>query len=172
MDILLGCGHSSERRFGTDRKVWKDLCRVDINPEVNPDLEWDLNDIPLPFDDNSADEIHAYNILEHLGSQGDYRFMFSQFEDFWRILKPGGLLCATVPVWNNIWALGDPGHTRIINIGTITFFSQEHYKECDRSMRTDYRNIYKGNFKIEHSKADETGTFAFVLKALKDKANG
>lgn len=167
MDLLLGCGHSRQRIVGTDRKVWNDLVTVDINPEVKPDIEWDLNKIPLPFPDNYADEIHAYNVLEHLGTQGDYKFMFAQFEDFWRILKPNGLLCATVPTWNNIWALGDPGHTRIINIGTITFFSQEHYKECDRSMRTDYRNIYKGDFKIEFSKGDETGTFCFVLKALK-----
>lgn len=168
MDILLGCGHSSERRIGTGRKTWNNLIRVDMNPEVKPDVEWDLNKIPLPFDDNTADEIHAYNVLEHTGSQGDYKFMFAQFEDFWRILKPGGLLCATVPSWNSVWAFGDPGHTRIINIGTITFFSQAHYKaECGNGMRSDYRNIYKGNFKIEFTKIDATGTFAFVLKALK-----
>lgn len=167
MDILLGCGHSTARLFGTTRKSWDDLVRVDINPDVKPDVEWDCNNIPLPFSDNSADEIHAYNVLEHLGKQGDYNFFFEQFNDFWRILRPGGLLCATVPVYNSIWALGDPGHTRIINLGTLSFLNQSAYDDCDKSMRTDYRNIYNGDFKVEFIKADKTQTLYFVLKALK-----
>ena len=167
MDILLGCGHSRKRLIFPERKEWVDLFTVDINPEVKPDREWDLNKIPLPFPDNSAEEIHAYNVLEHLGTQGDERFFFSQFEDFWRILKPGGYFCGMVPIDGNVWTWGDPGHRRVINVGTLSFLDQGNYEECETTMRTDYRWIYKGNFQLVLNKVMENDTLYFVLKAVK-----
>ncbi|MCK9519600.1 MAG: hypothetical protein M0R74_11335 [Dehalococcoidia bacterium] len=167
MDILLGCGHDKSRRMNSGRKVWKDLCTVDINKDTKPDVEWDINNIPLPFSDDSADEIHAYNVLEHCGIQGDSTFFFRQFNDFWRILKHEGLFFATVPWWNSMWALGDPGHTRVITDGTLSFLDQDAYKDCGTTMRTDYRYIYKGNFKCIYMQVDETETFCFGLVAIK-----
>ena len=167
MDILLGCGHCRERRISCERNVFIDLCTVDCNPDVKPDVVWDMNNVPLPFSDNCAEKIHAYNVLEHCGTQGDYLFFFNQFSDFWRILKPYGKFMATVPAHNDIWALGDPGHTRVINYGTLSFLDQNMYEGCTCSMRTDYRNIYKGNFKTVYMNTDETGTFFFVLEAVK-----
>jgi SAM-dependent methyltransferase len=166
MDILLGCGHSRTRMVSPIRRDWVDLVTVDINPECEPDVEWDLNMIPLPFDDNSAEEIHAYNVLEHCGSQGDYKFFFKQFEDFWRVLKPGGFMCFTCPTGDNIWTWGDPGHTRVINNGSISFLEQRAYTECGRSARTDYRFCYKADFKVLASIV-ENDTFTFVLQAIK-----
>ena len=52
MDILLGCGHSRKRLISPVRKEWADLVTVDINKECNPDWEWDLNTVPLPFINN------------------------------------------------------------------------------------------------------------------------
>jgi hypothetical protein len=166
MDILLGCGHSRTRMISPVRKEWVDLVTVDINQDCKPDVEWDLNTVPLPFSDNSADEIHAYNVLEHCGTQGDYRFFFRQFEDFWRILKPGGFLCATVPMPNTLWTWGDPGHTREINNGSIVFLDQNSYADCGSTAMTDYRFCYKGNFKITASIVDKE-TYVFILQAIK-----
>lgn len=166
MDILLGCGHSRVRMISPTRKEWNDLVTVDFNQECKPDVEWDLNKIPLPFAENSADEIHAYQVLEHIGHQGDYRFFFAQFEDFWRVLKPNGFLCATVPTFNGLWAWSDPGHTRIISQGSIYFLDQNTYKECGTTSQTDYRFCYHGNFKIQASFIDNE-TYHFVLQAIK-----
>jgi hypothetical protein len=168
MELLLGCGFVHNKMlwptFG--KQEWESLHTVDINESCNPDTIWDLNKIPLPFDNNIASEIHAYNVFEHTGFQGDYKFFFKQFEDLWRILKPDGYLFASTPWWNSLWALGDPGHTRVINNGTITFLCQDQYKNCSTSMRTDYRWCYKGNFKIVHSEVKDE-TYYFSLQAIK-----
>jgi len=166
MDILLGCGNSKVRLLSPIRKEWDGLITVDIDPGSKPDKVWDLNKVPLPFSDNYADEIHVYNVLEHIGSQGDFRFFFAQFEDFWRILKPGGFLCACVPDSQNVWTWGDPGHTRVINNGTISFLSQDAYIDLGKTARTDYRWCYKGNFSSVLCENDGN-TFYFVLKAIK-----
>lgn len=166
MDLLLGCGNSRKRMISPVRKEWNNLLTVDIDPGAKSDREWDLNNIPLPFPDNSVDEIHIYNVLEHLGTQGDYRFFFKQFEDFWRILKPGGFFCGITPDFNTMWTFGDPGHTRVINRGTIHFLSQKSYGEVGTTSMTDYRWLYKGNLEVYHQQI-ENGTFYFILKAIK-----
>lgn len=167
MQILLGCGHSRDKRLGLEvDPTWTDLVTLDINPDCHPDKEWDLSKIPLPFPDNSADEIHAYDVLEHTGQQGDYKFFFDQFSDFWRVLKPNGYLFATVPSALSIWTWGDPGHTRIINSGTLSFLEQKSY-DLGETKRTDYRNIYKADFKLIYHKIKANEVYEFVLKALK-----
>jgi SAM-dependent methyltransferase len=167
MDILLGCGHSRQRMISPIRKEWDGLVTVDFNKDCKPDVQWDLNMIPLPFPDDSADEIHAYNVLEHCGIQGDFKFFFAQFEDFWRILRPNGFLCFTCPTSNDVWTWGDPGHTRIINHGTITFLDQRAYEQVGTA-RTDYRFCYKGNLRKYYCNIDEQSkTFYVVLQAIK-----
>jgi hypothetical protein len=165
MQLLLGCGHEKEKRFGFS-KEWSDLVTLDINPETKPDVQWDMNNVPLPFGDSSADEIHAYDVLEHVGKQGDYQFFFRQFEDFWRILKPDGFFFASVPWFKSLWLWGDPGHTRMINNGTLTFLEQKSYKDVG-TKRTDYRNIYKGDFKIIASRANQEEIYEFAMQAIK-----
>lgn len=168
MDILLGCGAIWERRLECDRDGWNDLVTVDIDKSKNPTLVWDLNKIPLPFDDNSADEIHAYHVLEHIGTQGDWRFFFDQFTDFWRILKPGGYFCGITPMWNNMWAWSDPGHTRVISKGSLVFLSQKQYKmQIGLTTMTDYREYYKADFDTVFEQ-QAGGDFGFILKAVKE----
>jgi predicted SAM-dependent methyltransferase len=136
---------------------------------VKPDIVHDLNIIPLPFDDNSFDEIHAYQVLEHCGTQGDYKFFFAQFEDFWRILKPNGFLCASVPAWNGPWAWGDPGHKRVIPYESLIFLDQEEYKQVGTTSICDYRWCYKGNLERIETRYTEDGlNFVFVLRAVKE----
>lgn len=169
MELLIGCGRLRDKRIMTGGgKEWKELITLDHNPEVEPNIIHDLTEIPYPFPDNTFDEIHAYEVLEHIGLQGDYKTFFAQFGELWRILKPNGLLCATCPMWDNIWAWGDPSHTRIINQGTIVFLSQKQYQEQQgKTAMTDFRNIWKKDFDI-HMIREEKGSFAFVLKAIKD----
>jgi len=166
MDLLLGCGNDRRRMISPVRKKWDGLTTVDIDKSAKPELDWDLNNTPLPFADNSVDEIHAYNVLEHIGTQGDFRFFFKQFEDFWRMLKPGGFVCSIVPHFDTIWTFGDPGHTRVINFGTLHFLNQKSYDEVGITSMTDYRWCYKGNFSLFNGKVDN-GNFYFILEAVK-----
>jgi hypothetical protein len=110
--------------------------------------------------------VHAYEVLEHIGAQGDYKTFFAQFDEFWRILKPDGLMFVTVPMWDSVWAWGDPGHTRVINVGTITFLSRKMYDNVGSSPMSDYRNDFVGDFQVL-SIDESTDRFMFVLKALK-----
>jgi SAM-dependent methyltransferase len=153
-------------------ETWTELVTLDIDEACEPDVVHDLEDLPLPFDDNMFDEIHAYEVLEHTGRQGDWRFFFNQFYEFWRILKPGGKFVALCPMWDGVWCWGDPGHTRCINRGVITYLVQEEYEKLiGKTSMTDYRHWWKGNF---HPLAmqEEGETFAFVLEAVKDEELG
>lgn len=171
-ELIIGCGKQKDKKTLTSNgdKIYKNPITLDINPDVKPDVVHDLEIIPLPFKDNEFDEIHAYEVLEHTGNQGDYKFFFNQFTDFWRILKPDGFLCATVPKWDSIWAWGDPSHKRIINQGTLVFLSQDDYKkqiDGGVSPMTDFRYIYKADFKTVYYR-DVGEKLQFVLQAIKE----
>lgn len=168
-ELLIGCGNSRAKRFDTlETKDWKGLVTLDMDETCQPDIVHNLNKLGYPFQDNEFDSIHAYDVLEHCGSQGDFRFFFAQFTELWRILKPNGLLCATVPKWDKLWALADPGHTRIINHGTLAFLSQLSYKnQIGKTQMTDYRCIYKSDFRVTLSEYTNDDSFIFILKAIK-----
>ena len=185
--LLLGCGVSREKLFNP-QEPWEDLVTLDVEPAHKPDVVWDLNN-GLPFrwnidgltwvqesifHENEFDEIHAYDLLEHLGAQGNWGGFFHEFAEYHRILKPNGFFCGIVPAWNSFWAWGDPGHTRVINEGTLSFLSQAHYKCVGSSPSTDYRSIYKADFRLfqyeyRGRKEDPNEkTFYFVLQAVKE----
>ena len=150
-ELLIGCGHSRKKRMGYfDRQEFANLTTLDMNQEVNPDVVWNLENLPYPFSDNEFNEIHAYHVLEHMGRQGDWQFFFDQFYEFWRILKPKGIMCIAVPLWNHIWTWGDPGHTRILGPGCFAYLSQKEYSDRlpDSEYMTDYRFIWKGDFDV------------------------
>lgn len=168
MELLLGAGNSRKKKV-TFKEIpddWTELVTLDMDPDTNPTVVHDLNDIKLPFEDNQFDEIHAYEVLEHCGKQGDWRFFFDQFTEFHRILKPNGWMIATVPMWDSPWAWGDPGHTRIITEGSLIFLSQEEYGQCGKTPMTDYRPWYNADFEL-YAKEETEHSFGFVLRARK-----
>ncbi|MEH1902564.1 MAG: methyltransferase domain-containing protein [Nostoc sp.] len=58
---------------------------------VNPDVVWDLEKIPYPFDDSIFSEIECLDVIEHLGN------IPNALEEFHRILKRDGVLKITTP---------------------------------------------------------------------------
>lgn len=116
------------------------------------------------------DEIHAYEVLEHLGSLGDHRTLLRQFAELWRLLKPDGYLCCTVPSRFSLGLWGDPSHRRVINPMTLVFLDQSEYiKQCDAPRPTamsDFRSIYQADFRLVEQ-ADNRETFSFILQAVK-----
>ncbi len=167
-ELLIGCGSRLKKQlFLPDHKEWENLTTLDINPQHQPDIVYDLTQLPYPFEDNTFDEIHAYDVLEHTGVQGDYKFFFAQWSEFWRILKPDGHFFGKSPTWNSRWAWGDPSHTRIIQPESLVFLKQPEYtKQVGKSPMTDFRYIYKEDFENEYVKIDENDFF-YVMRAVK-----
>jgi SAM-dependent methyltransferase len=168
VELLIGCGSSRERRIAIEgRRGWSELVTLDNNADHRPDVLHDLELIPYPFPDNTFEEIHAYEVLEHLGHQGDWRGFFAQFSELWRILKPGGFLAATCPSFRSMWAWGDPSHTRLITSGTLVFLDQEEYvKQVGKTAMSDFRFCYKADFKPVWIQEDAEA-LQFVLMANK-----
>lgn len=170
--------------------VWpaefQNVTTLDNNPDHKPNIVWDLHDIPIeiktklsdkvtdnfivcntPLPSNTFNEIHAYEVLEHVGRQGDYRTFFNQFTEFWRLLKPGGLFFATCPSWCSPWAWGDPSHTRVLTAGTLSFLSQRQYVEqVGKTPMSDFRSIYTADFEPIFV-TEDNDALRFVLRAVK-----
>lgn len=164
-ELLLGCGSRTTKDLWLDgRRTFENLVRLDNNADHNPDVVHDLCVHPLPFPDNHFDEIHAYDVLEHLAAQGDYQFFFREFSEYWRILKPGGHFFATVPSLTSPWLWGDPSHRRVICRETLVFLSQAQYgTQVGQTKMSDFRYLYKANFECVHAE-DRGGTFLFILR--------
>ena len=84
--LNLGCGKDLRAGYINvdDGSTWND----NLPPNV---VIWDLNKFPWPFDDNSADEILMWHVLEHLWDTT--RVM----REVKRILAPGGKFWGQVP---------------------------------------------------------------------------
>ena len=145
--LMLGVGHGKPiRRLKCPTSVPEsdtDWLTLDNNPAAEPDFLFDLEDLErgykIPCPDEHFDEIHAYEVLEHFGRQGDYRGLFNTFKEFWRVLKPKGMLIGTCPDLKSPWLWGDPGHTRVISQGVLSFLRREHYEQLGRTVSSDYR---------------------------------
>jgi SAM-dependent methyltransferase len=172
-ELLIGAGSNHMKKLcPSNAREWKELITLDFNPDHKPDVLHDLTVLPYPFQDNTFDEIHAYEVLEHTGQQGDFRFFLDQWSEFWRILKPGGFLAGTCPDRNSPWAWGDPGHTRIISEQSFTFLNQPAYQEqVGITPMSDYRWLYKADFNVVHLET-QGDTFIFALQAIKPSRIG
>jgi hypothetical protein len=168
-ELLIGCGSDRTKKlvYG-GRSDWGALTTLDHNPDHKPDVVWDLNNLPLPFEDDSFDEIHAMEVLEHVGRQGDWRFFFDQFV---RLLAHAearrGAHGHLSRHPSSVWAWADPSHTRVIAPETFIFLSQPNYRQVGATAMSDFRNVYRADFDLIHSEMVNDTSHAFVLQAVK-----
>lgn len=169
MELLIGAGADHEKKLCVNgKRAWSDLVTVDMNPAHKPTVVHDLETLPYPFDDDTFDEVHAYDVLEHTGKQGDWRFFFTQWSELWRITKPGGYFCGWSPDISSIWAWGDPGHTRIMSAQMFVFLDQSEYtKQVGVTAMSDYRRWYRADWRPHHVGVDRKSQLVFILQAIK-----
>lgn len=165
--LLLGAGNSRQKKVYVppDTEEWDgELVTLDMNPDCGAHVVWDLDTRPLPFEDETFDELAAYDVLEHIGRQGDWRGFFDEFAEYWRILKPEGTFGIIVPMGDD--ALADPGHTRFFSLMQFAFLAQSFYSgniEAGNPV-TDYRWYWKNNFHIDFHMEVEDHHLAVVLR--------
>ena len=167
-ELLIGCGNDRRKRLDPAQKwQWDELVTIDHDPNCGADFVHDLEDFPWPVDADSFDAVHAYDVIEHLGRQGDFRSFFDLFAEIYRVLKPGGMFCGIVPSMKSPWVWADPSHTRAIAPETLVFLSQREYAEqVGNTPMTDFRWYWKGDFEVI-GKEDNGGGLSFALEAHK-----
>ncbi len=111
--LNLGCGS----------KCLSGYVNVDHPRTVTPkDVDHDLEKLPWPFDDNSADEILMQDSLEHL------TFPDEKVNEVHRILKPGGVFWGGVPYAHSDGAVQCFEHRWLF---TEKSFAREHVAKCE-----------------------------------------
>lgn len=189
--LLLGCGNMHDKRItfseaqdgepdvepGSPYPKFEQYCRLhlhDIDPELKrefgkngvPFYIHDLNVFPYPWEDEQFDEIHAYEVLEHCGSQGDGDFFFGQWNEFWRILKPGGYFMLSVPMWDAEVAWGVPDHCRVLPPGCFQFLTEEYYENIGKPGFGDYRRYLQGRYWEPIAKHESDDQLHAVLRKV------
>jgi len=118
--IDLGCGPGKQKGYiGLDKHDYGDLYRKGYFKI------WDLESGCLPFCDNSAIEIYADSVLEHIKN------LIPLMNDCWRVLKSEGKMIVIVPKAGSEGSFKDPTHVRFFLPKTFTYFQkgvrQENY---------------------------------------------
>ena len=162
MELLIGCGNSRRKKLSFTETPFQDLVTIDHDPNCGADIVHDLNHTPWPVDADTFDEVHAYEVLEHFGQQGDWKAFFRHFGEIYRVLKNGGQLFATCPSWASQWAWGDPSHTRVITPGSVQFLNQRQYHEqVGRTEMTDFSITGRGISSRSMSRMTASGSISF-----------
>lgn len=137
----LGCGEGrhviAAYTQGNITSIGVDLCLKDVQATQekfspfaepgNPDKHFGLsvaNALELPFADNTFDKIICSEVLEHIP---DYA---AALKEICRVLKPGGLFCASVPrAWPEkiCWHFSDAYHQ--VEGGHLRIFKARELKQ-------------------------------------------
>ena len=135
---------------------------VDIKRAKGVDIVHDCNN-GLPFSDNYADEIRAYDFLEHI--QDSIMLM----NEIWRVLKPDGVLNFNVPdASRGQGAFQDPTHRSFWVKKSFLYYTNNYYREL-------YNIKAKFNIKELEEVSDthpywgETHRVVGTLQAIKEK---
>lgn len=122
--------------IGSGNNPRPDAINLDRTAGPHVDVVFDLETCalgaPLPFDDDTFDEIHASHILEHITA------ILPLMQELWRVAKPGAFLHVNVPPSSSDMAWDDPTHVRAFGLNAFQFFSQPAYKRADYGYRGDW----------------------------------
>lgn len=112
MKLNLGCGFNK----------YEGYVNVDSASESEPDVLWDLEKTPWPWEDDSVEEILMEHVLEHLGETS--RDYLRIWQEMYRIGAPGCAIRIVVPHWNHDNFHNDPTHKRPVTPEGIEIFDQ------------------------------------------------
>jgi len=109
--LCIGCGQT---------KPTPGVIRLDISSEVKPDVVWDLDDFPYPFEDNQFDVVECFDVIEHLSN------IPKSLEEIHRILKNQGILKITTPHYSCSNSYVDPTHRYHLSYYSFDYFCDGH----------------------------------------------
>lgn len=106
--------------LGSGIKRFEGFLNVDHDAHVNPDHVVNLNTQPLPFADNSVDEVIAHHIFEHVGDG-----FFNLLQELYRVCAHEAVIHVQVPHPRHDYFLGDLSHVRPITIENMRPLSKK-----------------------------------------------
>lgn len=113
--------------IGAGDTRYEGFVNVDYDALTKPDYVVNLEKDPLPFEDNTVEQVIAHHILEHLG-EGYFHLM----KEIYRVCKHGAMIHIRVPHHRHETFLDDPTHRRPITVAGMHLFSKKHNDECRR----------------------------------------
>lgn len=113
--LNVGCGHDIQ-------PGWVNL---DLAPLPGVDVVHDLDELPLPFEDESFDYIECIDIIEHV------KEFPAVMRELHRILAPEGRIRVEGPHFTSYTWPTDPTHRRAFAINTFEFFANDSLHDRD-----------------------------------------
>ena len=154
--LNLGCG----------RMILPGWVNVDIMPLPGVDVLADLNGLaenPLPFGEDSVDEILCSHTIEHI--QNVLPFM----QDLHRVARAGARAVFKVPYGSSDAAFEDPTHVRAFFLHSFEYFAQPCYWRADYGYRGDWETE-KIELLVDARKMQD-GDVACILEAISTRRN-
>ena len=117
---------------------------MDSQESCEPDILVDLEELPWPFESNSADEVVLCHVLEHLGETSDVYLKIIQ--ELYRVSQHSAQISITVPHPRHDDFMIDPTHVRPILPDQFYMFSKLQNKiwkkeGCANTALADYLNV-------------------------------
>jgi hypothetical protein len=110
-DVLnLGCG----------QKKVSGAVNLDISNRVGADVVHDLSIVPWPLPSDSFREVHAQDVIEHLGDT------VGVMEEIHRVCCGGAHVRITVPHFSSANAFTDPTHRKQFSYFSFDYFDPAH----------------------------------------------
>ncbi len=106
--------------IGSGRQPMAGAVNLDVSDRVGADIVHDLDQTPWPFAADAFDEVHAYDVLEHV------RDVPAVLDEIHRVGRPGARVHVTVPHFSSANAFTDVTHRRCFGWRSLDPFSTEH----------------------------------------------
>ena len=114
--------------IGCGKDVRKGWINLDNHKSNGANIVHDLNKLPLPFENNSADYLYCSHVLE------DFVDFMPLMSEFCRIVKKDGIIEIRVPNETCTW--DSPYHKRSFNLETFNIISKGNYRyEKNKSLK-------------------------------------
>jgi hypothetical protein len=94
---------------------------VNVDLYGTPDVKWDLERFPWPWQSDSVEEIRMSHVLEHLGQSPPV--FIGVMKELYRVCRHDARIHVRVPHPRHDFFLGDPTHVRPILPETLELFS-------------------------------------------------
>lgn len=132
MKILeLGCGNMK----GKGCPYTGEIIGMDIDPNSQADVLWNLDVVPYPFKDSEFDAVYSHHCLEHLEDT------IKVMQELCRITKPHGRIDILVPYGASSFALNNVTHKMFFSVEAI--FGISNFNPKIKVRKAEYHYIFK-----------------------------